>query len=125
MSKFNSALKYTMSNKRMVDPVPMRYGEMHFSNSEAQIDNSVFHQLDVRLEFGCRSFINQVELLLSRDDSVLTEAIKKMKRSIVEEVFGEFRKDIENIRHALYERDVKKAQVELDNLYLNMFENGL
>lgn len=52
----------------------------------------------------------------------LAPAIQSAKRRIVEEIFGEFRKNFRSIEGALYERDVHKAIHELRVFEAEMYE---
>lgn len=51
----------------------------------------------------------------------LTRCAVKVKRAILEEVFGEFRKDFYELDAALYYNDTEKAKELLDKITQNMY----
>ncbi len=73
---------------------------------------------DVRALFSARVFV--------RDPRPITaEQIRDAKRNILEEVFGEFRRPLMQIRAALYELDIDRARELIDALEASMFEPSL
>ena len=54
--------------------------------------------------------------------SHLTECQKDIRRAVIEEVFGEFRPYLSNMRAALYERDDGKVRRLLNELEERMFD---
>lgn len=70
---------------------------------------------EVRALFSARVFV--------RDPGGITpEQIADAKRNLLEEVFGEFRRPMMEIRAALQELDIDAAQSLLDALQASMFE---
>lgn len=52
----------------------------------------------------------------------LTQCATKVKRAILEEVFGEFRKDFYDLDAALYYNDTEKAKELLDKIKQSMYD---
>lgn len=50
------------------------------------------------------------------------KAIERTKRAIMEEIFGEFRKDLYNLENALYNHDIEAAKKYLADVTNNMFD---
>ena len=55
----------------------------------------------------------------------LGEAIKDVRRAVIEEVFGEFRMSIIEAKHAAYNRDYEKVLAALHKLDREMFSEGI
>ncbi len=55
----------------------------------------------------------------------LGEAIKDLRRAVIEEVFGEFRMGIIEAKHAAYTRDYEEALDALHKLDYEMFSEGI
>ena len=55
-------------------------------------------------------------------DFITAETINKIKAEIIDEIFGEFRPDIQKIRSALWEQDLAKARQSLNDLEHKMFD---
>ena len=52
----------------------------------------------------------------------LQTAIKRVKRSVIEAVFGEFRADFRELHRLLWERKYDKASIQLEKIEQRMFE---
>ena len=52
----------------------------------------------------------------------LEEAIKRVKQSVIEAVFGEFRSDFRDLHRLLWERKYNKAALQLEKIEQRMFE---
>lgn len=50
------------------------------------------------------------------------KAIERTKRAIMEEIFGEFRRDLYELENALYNYNIESAKKHLDNVTNNMFD---
>lgn len=59
------------------------------------------------------------------DENVFTDAIRQLKRNIVEQVFGEFRPIIFSINEAQHKRDWAEATRLTGKLYEQMFVEGV
>jgi hypothetical protein len=62
---------------------------------------------------------------ISKKDDNLNDTIYDLKRAVVEEVFGEFRPMLMEMRAALHDRDTTKLRELLIELETKMFVDGL
>ena len=60
-----------------------------------------------------------------QDPEVKDRVIYNLKRKILEEVFGEFRKDLHSIIEAVYNRDLEKVLTHVYKIENKMFKEGL
>jgi hypothetical protein len=112
MSKLASAIEAVRVEERKVWPA--RFGitaRAHVDRLEWQLATAY----EVRAVFAARVFV--------RDPGpIAAEQIRDAKRHILEEVFGEFRRPINQIQAALSDLDIDKARDLLDGLQALMFE---
>ena len=59
------------------------------------------------------------------DHNNYTEALRDLKRAMIEEVFGEFRPMIIEMRAALYDEDTSKVRRLLAEMEHSMFAGGI
>lgn len=62
---------------------------------------------------------NQV-MVTEHEEDTLSFAVERVKRQVIEAIFGEFRTDFMNVERALYDRDFQKARD-----YLRVFEEKM
>lgn len=117
MSKLSDNINYAITNKRAVDTT----FDLKCVMEEASAISFPKHLQQVSFEaiFGTRYYID--EALTHKNSEILMHTLKEVKRSVIEEVFGEFRKPLIEIRHHLYNRDVPEALDILTNLEKQMF----
>lgn len=60
-------------------------------------------------------------VILSADEDQISNAVEAVRRAVIEEIFGEFRAPISELRVALYQADLSKARDLLAKLELKMF----
>lgn len=117
MSKLAEQINYTITNKRF------QSNSSYFSFSVQEplgIDFPKYlYQVNFTAIFGAKYTINAD--LTYEKSPVLEEILKNVKRDVVEEVFGEFRKPLAELRHSLYERDTNRALEQLSNIQEQMF----
>jgi hypothetical protein len=72
----------------------------------------------IGITLGQTCMVTELDQLQGED--VITMAIERTKKSIIEAIFGEFREDFMRLNTALYDRDFAKART-----LLNQFENKM
>ncbi len=60
-----------------------------------------------------------------KDDPSFNRALSNARALIINQVFGEFRDPLCLLREALYDQDIKKAQIIAERLCKQMFEDGV
>ena len=58
-------------------------------------------------------------------DNISEEALKDIKRAIIEEVFGEFRPLLYEMKAAIYDEDFYRLRETLAKLEIEMFHDGI
>lgn len=75
----------------------------------------------IRTTFGAEVVIDE----FVHGEKGIYEAVKNTRRAVVEEIFGEFRPRLNELRMALYDKDPHKALDILAQLELQMFYEGI
>jgi len=113
MSKLAKTLVEHMTGVRVQNTIPCM--SVDYNSIEVPINMELIqYSLSVKFE---KTFT------VSRGK--LGEAIKDMRRAIIEEVFGEFRMGIIEAKHAAYNRDYEKVLDALHKLDREMFSEGI
>lgn len=79
-------------------------------------------QIRFSVKLECDRFI---EDSLIKNKNIYSEVLKDIKRAMIEEVFGEFRPMIIEMRSALYDDDKTRIRGLLAELEERMFNDGL
>ena len=69
-----------------------------------------------KAEFGTEYYIAENE-----KDKILY-VLEEVRRQVIEEVFGEFRKPLHEIRHLLFKREYDKVEIAVEKLTRQMFD---
>ena len=113
MSKLAKTLVEHMTGVRVQNTIPCM--SVDYNSIEVPINMELIqYSLSVKFE---KTFT------VSRGK--LGEAIKDMRRAIIEEVFGEFRMGIIEAKYAAYNRDYEKVLDALHKLDREMFSEGI
>lgn len=113
MSKLAKTLVEHMTGVRVQNTIPCM--SVDYNSIEVPINMELIqYSLSVKFE---KTFT------VSRGK--LGEAIKDVRRAIIEEVFGEFRMSIIEAKHAAYNRDNEKVLAALHKLDREMFSEGI
>ena len=81
--------------------------------------------VQIRASFGAELWVNERSVIQSTAANPITMAVEDVKRAVIEEIFGEFRKPLSELRIALYNRDSERARQVLRELEHQMFQEGL
>lgn len=112
MSKLAKTLVEHMTGVRVQNKIPCM--SVDYNSIEVPINMELIqYSLSVKFE---KTFT------VSRGK--LGEAIKDVRRAVIEEVFGEFRMSIIEAKHAAYNRDYEKVLAALHKLDREMFSEG-
>jgi hypothetical protein len=101
------SMKYVNVTKSVMDD-PVSYNR-HYKVS------ATFEQTRVVDRFGTDKF----------SDNISEEALKDIKRAIIEEVFGEFRPLLYEMKAAIYDEDFYRLRETLAKLEIEMFHDGI
>ena len=118
MSKLAKALQFNQ-----VGRVPKQ--SMDFVSAELSVGNLAWdteYKLTARLQ--AKAVLTQEALEDSTLD-IIQQTKQQLQRLIVEEVFGEFRDLLHDLRKALYNQDCRQATTILNKLHNQMFHEGI
>lgn len=115
MSKLSDNIHAAQTNERRHVMTPLS----SFSVSSQEVPTArcspMSYVYKVEATFGC-------SVIIESDKKAVENKLKAVRRQVVEEIFGEFRKDIYSIQRALFEHDTTKALEAVGTLLQNMYE---
>jgi len=120
MSKLAKAIDYEISRESYYrqPPIKLTYTDVNFTVSEIMTLPYKVKEYKIGVTLGAKALLDEV-------NPARHDAIVKIKRAMIEEVFGEFRPMIYNLHTALYDRDTDQAVKILNELEHVMFYEGL
>lgn len=117
MSKLREHLDATVFPVRIPKPIkPV----MEYVDTRSHIDNTHYDEQYV-VETRIRMTTTMTYELLQDRPEYRELAIKQMKDAVIEEVFGEFKKPLHDLRLAIYRNDEVTAIKLLNNLMEQMY----
>lgn len=120
MSKLAKAIDYEVGRESYYrqPPLKLTYTDVNFTVSEIMTLPYKVKEYKIGVTLGAKALLDEV-------NPARHDAIVKIKRAMIEEVFGEFRPMIYNLHTALYDRDTEQAVKILNELEHVMFYEGL
>jgi hypothetical protein len=116
MSKLSEQINYAITNKRAIDNT---FDFKYSVGAHVPSLPKYLQQVSFEAIFGSRYYISE-ELTYGKSE-VLAHTLKEVKLNVIEEIFGEFRKPLRELRHHLYDNNVPEALNVLTNLESQMF----
>lgn len=125
MSKLAKAISAVDSSRRVVGEPQFKYTEVRseWGDYTSQL-GEVLKEYKVGTVLQNRILINPHAYTVEERDA-LHSAVKNCKKAMIEEIFGEFRGPLYDIRAAMYDRDNDKAIRLLNKLESQMFHEGI
>jgi hypothetical protein len=121
MSKLAKELNWAFSGKRVAADIQMQYVDVKSSICEERLTG--LDELRISATMSTFAWVDKSNL--TNAESIYSSTIYDLKRSIVEEMFGEFRPLIYDMISSIYERDLYKTRKLLTALEHQMFVEGL
>ena len=121
MSKLAKLITATMTGDvRAVRDINLRYikGDMSVSADVSQYATHGISKV-------CRIGVTIDKQIMLRNEDAVTESFRDIKRAILEEVFGEFRPYLIEMRAALYEEDTTRLRALIAEVEEQMFTDGI
>lgn len=103
-------------------PTP-KYFDVGVEAKEVVLDYKREVQVRIGAHFECRVWITDAQL--KQSDAAITHAKTRIRRAMIEEMFGEFRSILTDINVATYEGDMHKVRELVEKLEHQMFVEGL
>lgn len=126
MSKLGKNLTQRFMNER-------RYATRKLSPSElipalniaVAVNTSIEAKIRVAVTFGCDKWIPDTHIAKGPDsDTIVEETLNDIRSALLEQVFGEFRPLIIEMRSALYDEDRHRIRTLLSELEHQMFHEN-
>lgn len=118
MSNLSRALVTNDTGKRVPNQSSLLHDFLSVDTSARESIVDLSREVRMSAVFSQKYLISHLETL---NPDVTWKIQKRLKRAIVESVFGEFRGNIQKINVALLNHDVRLAMEELDKLETCMF----
>lgn len=127
MSKLARAITATMTQRRVALHKPLKYTDIKFDSISPSPTGTVYR---IGVTLGKQLVVPDFDVTISKDWPVpgyspLDKALYDMKQAIIQEIFGEFRPQLIELKLALYDQDTDRARQILNTLEKNMFEDGV
>jgi len=124
VSKLAKAITATFTGDlAAVRKMNLKYTDVKFEQYE-HTDAYAARVYKVQAKFGMQSVVDRVAETYSQTD-LSSMVMKDIKRGIIEEVFGEFRPYLIEMRTAIYDQDDTRLRTLLANLEQQMFYDGV
>jgi hypothetical protein len=119
MSKLSKAITASMTGDvRATRGLNLRYTDVSIHSSDHALEKQVLLQAKI----STKAWIRESPLKgTSSEDDLFRQALSDVKRAMIEEVFGEFRPLIIEMRAALYDEDQTRLRTLLAELETKMF----
>lgn len=115
MSKLSDMIAANRTDKRFCELGPLS-NVCHVTEDIAEIRVYDLIEYKIGVSFGAAVQVSEESRLQ------LETAIKRVKQSVIEAVFGEFRADFRDLHRLLWERKCDKAALQLEKIEQRMFE---
>ena len=124
MSKLAKAINATFTGDVVASrKLKMNYTDIKFDASDQQTAYGVNRVYRVQAKFGMQRVVDKVSFDGNIDISKMV--MTDIKRAILEEIFGEFRPYLIEMRTAMYDQDDTRLRTLLANLEQQMFYDGV
>jgi hypothetical protein len=124
MSKLAKQIEATFTGDVVASrKLNMQYTDVKLDVFNKQTDYGVNRVYRVQAKLGMQKVIDTISLDANFDISKLV--LRDIKRSVIEEIFGEFRPFLIEMRTAIYEQDDLRLRTLLATLEHQMFYEGV
>ena len=123
MSKLAEAIDAALSgNKRASDISNFRHTDVKFDIAPTSYQSNIEREVRLGVRLQSNAWISEHEW---NNTDARTEAIWRLRRAMIEEVFGEFRPMLIELQAAMYDKDLVRARTLVAELEKQMFVDGL
>ena len=123
MSKLAKLIDYTITGDRKANSVNMLYTKAELQTGDVTREFGVARAVKIGVTFNQVVYIDEYEL--HKNNNAVTDAMKIIKRAMVEEIFGEFRPLILDAAAATYDADLIRLRNVMAKLEQEMFYDGI
>ena len=123
MSKLSQRIDDVLTGQYRASRLPPpRYTDIKFHTSAMQHEYGTDKEVMLSVQLRTKAWINERTW---NDTEIRSQAIRDLKRSMIEEIFGEFRPIIIELHSSIYDVDVNRTRTLLAELEHQMFTDGL
>lgn len=119
MSKLINHVNAVITNKREVIAEPLELVSTSLNVHKNTLNNYAYY-VSFNTVFGKTVVVDESHAY--KDSPYMSFILTDIRKSLVEEVFGEFRNPIRSIVHSIYDRKYEEAIHKLHNLEKQMFD---
>lgn len=123
MSKLSQAIDYKFTgNKSYLEKPKNNYLEVSTSVQDLRYTH-FGREFKIGVNLQATKWVDDSQLIMSNenDPAIVSEVLNDLRRAMIEEVFGEFRPLIIEMRSALYDRDTTRVRTLLAEMEQKMF----
>lgn len=126
MSKLSQAIDYQFTgNKSYLEKPKNNYLDVSTSVQDIGYPN-IGREFKIGVKLQATKWVDDTQIITSNENlTIASDVLKDLKRAMIEEVYGEFRWMIVEMRSALYDRDNSRARTLLAEMEHKMFHEGI
>ncbi len=123
MSKLSQAIDYQFTgNKSILGKPNLNYLDVSTAVQNVGYPN-IAREFKIGVKLQSTKWVDDTQLIHSKENepAIVSDVLKDLKRAMIEEVFGEFRPLIIEMRSALYDKDNTRVLTLLAEMEQKMF----
>lgn len=123
MSKLSQAIDYKFTgNKSILQGSNFNYLNVSLAIQDIGYPN-ISREFKIGVKLEATKWVDDTQLIQSKENepAIISEVLKDLRNAMIEEVFGEFRPIILEMRSALYDKDNTRARTLLAEMEQKMF----
>ena len=127
MSKLSDAIDYEFTgNKSYLERPKNNYLDVSTTVQDIGYP-SIGREFKIGVKLQATKWVDDTRLIQSNENepAIVSDVLKDLKRAMIEEVFGEFRWMIIEMRSALYDKDNSRVRTLLAEMEHKMFNEGI
>lgn len=128
MSKISNLIDYTFTGEYGIQ----RKQKYNYLDAKLNVSNNgdpyngITRQFKLGVKLEKVAWVDDNQLIKTNENepAIINDVLKDLKRAMIEEIFGEFRPMIIEMRAALYDRDDSRLRTLLAEMECSMFYDG-
>lgn len=126
MSKLSQAIDYEFTgNKSYLEKPKNNYLDVYTTVQDIGYPK-IGREFKIGVKLQATKWVDDTQIITSNENlTIVSDVFKDLKRAMIEEVFGEFRPLIIEMRSALYDKDNTRVRQLLVEMEQKMFHDGI
>lgn len=127
MSKLSQAIDYQFTgNKSYLEKPKNNYLDVSIAVQDIGYPN-IGREFKIGVKLQATKWVDDTKLIHSKENepAIVSDVLNDLKQAMIEEVFGEFRPLIIEMRSALYDKDNTRVRTLLVEMEQKMFHDGI